>query len=91
MQDAKMIAAMAKSLRATLGRDAGGEPLTRNEARDIVELVELLATAVADLLERPVAPGSDPKPCRPKSSSSALRSLYERVRGHDDPVSPIAD
>ena len=50
--EARMIAAMAKSLRATLGRGVGGDALTRNEARDIVELVELLATAVADLRPR---------------------------------------
>jgi hypothetical protein len=51
--DADQIAAMARSLRATLVRDRpGSPPITTREAADIVELIQLLAESVALLVKR---------------------------------------
>jgi hypothetical protein len=50
--DGEQIAAMAKSLRATLMRGTSSRHITAAEAADIVELVELLANSVAYLERR---------------------------------------
>lgn len=49
--DADQIAAAARSLRNQLTRYGIGNMLTRGEAADIVELIELLAESVAMLLK----------------------------------------
>jgi len=50
--NARLIAAQAKSLRATLLRDRPADlPISAGELADAVELIELLATSVADDLE----------------------------------------
>jgi hypothetical protein len=49
---ARLIAAQAKSLRATLLRDRPPDlPISAGELADAVELIELLATEFADDLE----------------------------------------
>ena len=53
---ARMLAAMAKSLRATLMRDRRlGDPVTYGDLADAVELVELLARQLADHLAENVS------------------------------------
>jgi hypothetical protein len=53
VENTRMIAAQAKSLRATLLRDRPPDlPVSAGELADAVELIELLATEVADLAER---------------------------------------
>jgi hypothetical protein len=50
--NARLIAAQAKSLRATLLRDRPPDlPISAGELADAVELIELLATELADDLE----------------------------------------
>ena len=65
----RMIAAQAQSLRATLLRDRRpGDPVTYADLADAVELVQLLATELADLAE-------------PSTSTQELKASDQRGLG----------